>query len=49
MIENFTFNDIVLYSKGWYKKTDLVSDLGYILATFMGGHLKQKKKSPDLC
>ena len=32
MIENFTFNDIVLYSKGWYKRTDLVSDLGYIFS-----------------
>ena len=30
MIENFTFNDLVLYSKGWYKRTDLLSDLGYI-------------------
>lgn len=33
MIENFVFNDVVLYSKGWYKKTDLVSDLGYIFST----------------
>jgi len=36
MIENFTFNDIVLYSKGWYKKTDLVSDLGYIFSNIYG-------------
>lgn len=30
MIENFAFNDLVLYAKGWYKRTDLLSDLGYI-------------------
>lgn len=36
MIENFTFNDIVLYSKRWYKKTDLVSDLGYIFSNIYG-------------
>jgi hypothetical protein len=36
MIENFVFNDVVLYSKGWYRKTDLVSDLGYIFSKIYG-------------
>ena len=31
-IENFTFNDIVLYSKGWYQSSegDMIDDLSYI-------------------
>lgn len=33
MIENFVFNDIVLYAKGWYKKSgDIVKDLGYLFS-----------------
>jgi hypothetical protein len=35
-IENFTYNDIVLYAKGWYEKTDLYEDLGYLLSKIYG-------------
>lgn len=32
-IENFTFNDIVLYAKGWYKGSgDICEDLGYFFS-----------------
>lgn len=37
MIVNFTFNDIVLYSKGWYeRKGNVVDDLGYLLSQVYG-------------
>ena len=33
MIKDFTFNDIVLYAKGWYERSeDIVADLGYLLS-----------------
>ena len=32
MIENFRFNDIILYAKGWYQRKDLVEDLGYLFS-----------------
>lgn len=33
MITNFVYNDIVLYAKGWYEKTDNISnDLGYLFS-----------------
>lgn len=33
MITNFIFNDIVLYSKGWYKSHgDILDDLGYLFS-----------------
>lgn len=36
MIENFAYNDIVLYAKGWYEKKDLYEDLGYLLSKIYG-------------
>jgi len=37
MIKNFTFNDIVLYAKGWYERSeDIVADLGYLLSKIYG-------------
>ena len=36
MIENFTYNDIILYSKGWYKRTDIVKDLAYLFRQIYG-------------
>lgn len=34
MIENFIFNDIVLYCKGWYQSPngDMMEDLGYLFS-----------------
>jgi hypothetical protein len=33
MITNFVYNDIVLYAKGWYEKSDNISnDLGYLFS-----------------
>lgn len=32
MIENFRFNDIILYAKGWYQRKDLIEDLGYLFS-----------------
>ena len=33
MIENFIYNDIVLYAKGWYEKSeDICKDLGYLFS-----------------
>ena len=33
MIENFTYNDIVLYSKGWYQRSEnICDDLGYLIS-----------------
>lgn len=35
MIENFVYNDIVLYSKGWYQTPDgdtMLDDLGYLFS-----------------
>ena len=33
MIENFTYNDIVLYSKGWYERSEnICDDLGYLIS-----------------
>lgn len=34
MIENFIYNDIVLYCKGWYtsKDNDIIKDLGYLFS-----------------
>lgn len=31
-IENFKYNDIVLYAKHWYKQIDLCEDLGYLFS-----------------
>ena len=32
-IENFIYNDIVLYSKGWYKRSEnIYDDLGYLFS-----------------
>ena len=36
MIENFTYNDIILYAKGWYKREDIVKDLAYIFGQIYG-------------
>ena len=36
MITDFIYNDIVLYAKGWYEKTDLYEDLGYFLSKIYG-------------
>ena len=36
MITDFIYNDIVLYAKGWYQKTDLYEDLGYLLSKIYG-------------
>lgn len=37
MIKNFTFNDIVLYAKGWYARSEnIVADLGYLLSKIYG-------------
>lgn len=36
MITNFVFNDIVLYSKGWYKRGDIVKDLSYLFGKVYG-------------
>ena len=37
MIRNFTYNDIVLYSKGWYERSDnICDDLGYLLDEIYG-------------
>ena len=36
-IENFVFNDIVLYAKGWYQGTEnLCEDLGYFFSKVYG-------------
>ena len=36
-IVNFTYNDIVLYAKGWYQRSeDLYDDLGYLLSKIYG-------------
>lgn len=34
MIENFIYNDIILYCKGWYqsKDDDIIKDLGYLFS-----------------
>lgn len=33
MITNFVYNDIVLYAKGWYEKSDnILEDLGYLFS-----------------
>jgi hypothetical protein len=33
MITNFVYNDIVLYAKGWYEKSDnILDDLGYLFS-----------------
>ena len=32
-IKDYTFNDIILYAKGWYKGTDnICEDLGYFFS-----------------
>lgn len=36
MIEDFTYNDIILYAKGWYKRTDIVKDLAYLFRQIYG-------------
>lgn len=37
MIKNFRYNDIVLYSKGWYKRSDdICEDLGYLFRKIYG-------------
>lgn len=37
MIENWTYNDIVLYSKGWYKSHgNMVEDLAYLFSKIYG-------------
>lgn len=36
MIENFRYNDIILYAKGWYKRTDIVKDLAYLFRQVYG-------------
>lgn len=37
MIRNFTYNDIVLYAKGWYERSDnICDDLGYLLDEIYG-------------
>lgn len=36
MITDFIYNDIVLYCKGWYERTDLFEDLGYLLSKIYG-------------
>jgi hypothetical protein len=35
-IKDFPFNDIVLYSKGWYERGDIVEDLTYLLSEVYG-------------
>lgn len=36
-IKNFVYNDIILYSKGWYEKSeDILDDLGYLFNKIYG-------------
>lgn len=35
-ITNFTFNDIVLYSKGWYERKFICEDLDYLFLKIYG-------------
>ena len=42
MIENWVYNDIVLYSKGWYKSHgNMVEDLAYLLKPCEKTHVFQ--------
>ncbi|MBP5724612.1 MAG: hypothetical protein J6X18_13700 [Bacteroidales bacterium] len=37
MITNFTYNNIVLYSKGWYQRSEnILDDLGYLFSQIYG-------------
>lgn len=37
MITNFTYNNIVLYAKGWYEKSEnILDDLGYLFSEIYG-------------
>lgn len=35
-VEDFRYNDIILYAKGWYKRTDIVKDLAYLFRQVYG-------------
>ena len=44
MIENFRYNDVVLYSKGWYYKDgNMLEELGYIFSKVYGWYPKTEK------
>ncbi len=45
-IENFIFNDIVLYSKGWYQspKGDMIDDLSYLISKIYGVYSLNEKE-----
>lgn len=37
MVRNFIFNDIILYAKGWYERSeDICDDLGYLIDEIYG-------------
>lgn len=36
MITDFTYNDIVLYCKGWYQRTNVIDDLAYLFSKVYG-------------
>ena len=47
-ITNFRFNDIVLYSKGWYEPTEnILNDLGYLFSKVYGWNATEVYKNKE--
>ena len=45
MIENFRYNDIILYTKGWfYRNGNMIEDLGYLFSNIYGWTPKTEKE-----
>jgi hypothetical protein len=45
MIENFQYNDIILYAKGWFYRNDnMIDDLGYLFSKIYGWTPKTEKE-----
>lgn len=48
MIKDFIFNDIVLYAKGWYQRSEnIVDDLGYLFSKIYGWQPTTEKEVAD--
>lgn len=43
-VKDFIYNDIVLYSKGWYEHNDVIEDLGYLFSKIYAWYPKKESE-----
>lgn len=48
MITNWKYNDVALYAKGWYERTDIIKDLSYLFSKVYGWMPNEEHAEADI-